>query len=168
MTIRPLPFLTDEAAPKRLETYLRAAIPVVNFMDVRVLSCDVRGIVLEAPLAPNRNHIGTAFGASLHGLATLAAWGLVWLVLEDKPEREIVVGESNMRYRLPAPSTFQARCALPDAGKLWGLRDDYSNRKRARIVLSANIECAGERVADFEGTFVALRGKQQGKPPAAG
>jgi thioesterase domain-containing protein len=159
MTIRPLPFLTDAQAPKRLETYLRAAIPVVNFMDVRVLSCDVRGVVLEAPLAPNRNHIGTAFGASLHGLATLAAWGLVWLTLEDKVEREIVVAASSMRYRAPAPSTFQARCALPDAQQLWALRDDYMNRKRARIVLTASIECAGERVADFEGTFVALKGK---------
>ena len=159
MTIRPPPFLTDPTAPKRLETYLRAAIPLVNAMDVRVLSCDVRGVVLEAPLEPNRNHIGTAFGASLHGVATLAGWGLVWLALEDKPDREIVVGESSMRYRAPAPSTFQARCALPAPDVLWKLRDDYSNRKRARIVLDAVVECAGERVADFEGTFVALKGK---------
>lgn len=161
-TIRPLPFLTDGMAPKRLETYLRAAIPMVNFMDVRVLSCDVRGVVLEAPLAPNRNHIGTAFGASLHGLATLSAWGLVWLTLEDKVEREIVVGQSTMRYRAPAPSTFQARCALPEPTVLWGLRDDYTNRGRGRIVLTAAVECAGERVADFEGTFVAIKGKPKG------
>lgn len=161
MTIRPLPFLTDGMAPRRLETYLRAAIPMVSFMDVRVLSSDVRGVVLEAPLAPNRNHIGTVFGASLHGLATLAAWGLVWLTLEDKADREIVVAQSTMRYRAPAPSTFQARCALPDPEKLWGLRDDFTNKKRARIVLTASIECAGERVADFEGTFVALKGKPQ-------
>jgi len=159
MTIRPLPFLTDEMAPRRLESYLRASIPVVNFMDVRVLSCDIKGVVLEAPLQPNKNHIGTAFGASLHGLATLAGWGLVWLTLEDKPEREIVVAMSSMRYRAPAPSTFQARCALPDADALWGLRDDYTNRRRARIVLDATVTCSGERVADFEGTFVALRGK---------
>lgn len=159
MTIRPLPFLTDPLAPRRLETYLRDAIPVVNFMDVRVLSCDVKGVVLEAPLEPNRNHIGTAFGASLHGLATLASWGLVWLTLEDKTDREIVVAESTMRYRSPVPSTFQARCALPHADVLWGLRDDYTNRRRARVVLDATVTCAGERVADFEGTFVALRAK---------
>ena len=156
---RPLPFLTDGAASQRLERYLRDSIPLVVHMDVCVLSADVRGVVLEAPLAPNRNHVGTAFGASLHGLATLACWGLVWLVLEDHPEREIVVGDSRMRYRRPATATFQARCPLPAPEMLAGLRRDYEARGRARLVLDAQVECGGNRVAEFKGTFVTLRGK---------
>jgi len=154
-----LGFLRDQSAAARLERYLRDAIPLVNHMDVRVLSADIRGVVLEAPLAPNRNHVGTAFGASLHGVATLAGWGLVWLALEEHPEREVVVAESRMRYRLPANATFQARCALPPPESLVELGVNYAARGRARVVLDAHILCGGNRVAEFEGTFVAVRGK---------
>jgi len=153
------PFFVDPGSPQRLERYLREAIPLVVHMDVRVLSADLKGVVLEAPLAPNRNHIGTAFGASLHGVATLAGWGLMWLALEQHAEREIVVVESQMRYRLPANGTFQARCALPTPDALLELNADYATRGRARLVLDAHVECAGNRVAEFEGTFIAMKGK---------
>ena len=128
-------------------------------MDVRVLSADLKGIVLEAPLTPNRNHVGTVFGASLHGLATLSCWGLMWLALEEHGEREIVVVESHMRYRLPATATFQARCPVPAPAALLELSGEYATRGRARLVLDAHVECAGTRVAEFEGTFIATKGK---------
>lgn len=153
------PFFIDPTAALRLEQYLREAIPLVSAMDVRVLSADLKGIVLEAPLAPNRNHVGTAFGASLHGVATLACWGLMWLALEEHAEREIVVGESHMRYRLPATATFQARCPVPPPEALLELSADFATRGRARLVLDAHVECSGTRVAEFEGTFIALKGK---------
>jgi thioesterase domain-containing protein len=158
----PVPFLRDPGAAARLERYVRDSIPLVVHMDVRVLSADIRGVVLEAPLAPNRNHVGTAFGASLHGLATLAGWGLVWLALEEHPEREVVVAESSMRYRLPANATFQARCLLPPAERLAELSADYASRGRARLVLDVHLLCGGNRVAEFEGTFVATRPKRKG------
>ena len=47
-------------------------------MGVKVESLDEDYLTLFAALAPNINHIGTAFGGSLHGLATLACWGVVW------------------------------------------------------------------------------------------
>jgi thioesterase domain-containing protein len=153
------PFFVDPTAAQRLESYLRSAIPLVAAMDVRVLSADLKGIVLEAPLTPNRNHVGTAFGASLHGVATLACWGLMWLALEEHGEREIVVGESHMRYRLPANATFQARCPVPTPDALLELSADSAPRGRARLVLDAHVECAGNRVAEFEGTFIAMKGK---------
>src|SRR5688572_1616471 len=132
MTQSRKPFFVDPDAALRLENYLRASIPLVAHMDVRVLGADLKGIVLEAPLAPNRNHVGTAFGASLHGVATLACWGLMWLALEEHGEREIVVGESQMRYRLPAKGTFQARCPVPAPDSLLELSADYATRGRAR------------------------------------
>ena len=153
------PFFVDPTAPQRLEQYLREAIPLVVHMDVRVLSADLKGIVLEAPLAPNKNHVGTAFGASLHGVATLACWGLMWLALEEHATREIVVGESHMRYRLPANATFQARCPVPPPQALLELSADFATRGRARLVLDAQVECTGTRVAEFEGTFIAFKGK---------
>ena len=152
-------FLTDADAPKRLERYLHEAIPLVTHMDVRVLSADLHGLLLEAPLAPNRNHIGTAFGASLHGLGMLACWGMVWLVLEDEPEREIVVADSRMTYRAPATGTFQARCPLPTPGAVTALREGYRSKGRARLALESSVGTGTKPVATFAGTFVALRHK---------
>lgn len=159
MDAKRKPFFVDPDARLRLERYLREAIPLVVHMDVRVLSADLKGVVLEAPLAPNRNHVGTVFGASLHGVATLACWGLMWLALEEHAEREVVVADSHMRYRLPATATFQARCPVPPPQQLLELSADYATRGRARLVLDAQVECAGSRVAEFEGTFIAIKGK---------
>jgi hypothetical protein len=64
-----------------------------------------------------------------------------------------------MRYRLPAKATFQARCPVPAPDALLELSADYATRGRARLVLDAHVECAGNRVADFEGTFIAMKGK---------
>lgn len=153
------PFFIDPSAPTRLQQYLRDSIPLVTHMDVRVLSADLKGIVLEAPLAPNKNHVGTAFGASLHGVATLACWGMMWLALEEHAEREIVIGESHMRYRLPATATFQARCPVPPPAALLELSAEFATRGRARLVLDAHVECSGTRVAEYEGTFIAFKGK---------
>src|SRR5690606_33240492 len=56
------------------EAFLHAKIPLARAMGVRVERCDSEGLVLTAPLEPNHNHLGTAFGGSLAALATLAGY----------------------------------------------------------------------------------------------
>lgn len=155
-------FADLQTATGRLQDYLHRAIPLVTAMQVSVSAFDGKYLVLRAPLAPNANHQGTGFGGSLHGLATLACWGIVWLLLERLPETNIVVAESRMRYLAPVTSDLVAEARVPGPIALERFRSTLARRGRARVDLAARIvEGAGDR-AVFQATFVASLGRQAG------
>ena len=66
-------------------------------MKVRVASWDEERLVLTAPLAPNHNHLNTAFGGSLSAMATLAGYAMIWLEL-GQGDGHVVIRDSAMRF----------------------------------------------------------------------
>lgn len=142
-------------AVRLLQDYVDHAIPLVPQMQVRVSELTESALVLEAPLAPNRNHIGTVFGGSLNALATLACWGLVWLALHGRGAH-IVIHEGRMKFGKPATGDFSAACRLPDAATLEQFVAQYERRGRARLNLVADVRCEEGVVAEFEGAFAAI------------
>ena len=60
--------------PAALETYLHDHIPLSRAMAVRVVTSAPGHVELAAPLEPNINVHGTAFGGSVSTLGVLAAW----------------------------------------------------------------------------------------------
>lgn len=143
-------------AVRLLQEYLDHSIPLVPQMQIRVIELDQAHLVLGAPLEPNRNHIGTVFGGSLNALATLSCWGLVWLALHGRGA-QIVIREGNMKFRRPATGDFTARCSLPSAEHLQAFSTQFEQRGRAGIELRAEVHCQAARVAEFHGSFVAIK-----------
>ena len=68
-------------APAELEKFLHAKIPLTAAMGIRVVQTGPRQLILEAPLAPNINHLGSVFGGALHTLPTLACYAALWTLL---------------------------------------------------------------------------------------
>lgn len=139
-----------------LERYLHEQIPLTRAMEVHVAECSDARLVLTAPLAPNRNHLQTAFGGSLHTLATLSGYALLWSLLGD-PHAHIVIRESTIRYDRPVRSELRAVCHAPDAETLARFREDFARKDRARLTLEATIEEAGQVAVQFRGVFIARR-----------
>ena len=139
-----------------LERYLREQIPLTVAMDVRVLTCEDTLLALGAPLAPNRNHLQTAFGGSLHALATLSGYGLLWRLLDD-PSAHIVIRESHIRYDSPVTGDFCAVCRTPATKKLERFHSNFARKGKARLELKSTIESGGKVAVTFRGVFVAVR-----------
>lgn len=148
-----------EIRATRLERYMHRTIPLVEQMRVRVAAFDATGLTLAAPLAPNINHERTAFGGSLASLATLACWGYLWLLLEDKPGMHMVVNEAALRYLRPVTQELAARCEAPPEVILRKFLDTLERRGKARIELSAAIHQDGMPCTEYKGSFVAYRGE---------
>ena len=125
-------------------------------MGVRVEEYDGARLILTAPLEPNINHIGTAFGGSLNALAVLCGYGMLWLILQDA-ECHIIIRESSISYERPVNGEIRAICQHPDAHSLLDFKQSLEQRGKARIALTATIETEGKTAARFKGTFVALR-----------
>ena len=143
-------------SPVEITTYLHKNIPITAAMGVEVESSNAEGLVLIAPLEPNHNHLGTAFGGSLSAIATLAGYGVVWLALGD-PNAHVVVGDGTLRFRRPVTKAIRAICVSPAPQVMQHFRDEFARTGKGRLRLEATIEENGEVAVEFEGTFIARR-----------
>jgi len=145
-------------APRDLENYLHEKIPLTAAMGIRVIETGPRRLVLEAPLAPNVNHLGSVFGGALHALPTLACYAALWTLLrEGGVDGHVVVKKSYAHYREPVRGTFRAVCQRPPPGIASEFMDDLRRHKKARMDLESTIEGThGNNAVEFHGSFVAL------------
>ncbi|MEP2774774.1 MAG: YiiD C-terminal domain-containing protein [Luteolibacter sp.] len=147
--------MQKEAPEKTLENFLHSQIPLTRAMDLRVESCGPETLILTAPLEPNHNHLGTAFGGSLATMATLAGYCALWTALGDR-NIHIVVRRSSIEYLRPVTGEIRATCCLPSENKLQRLRKTLSTRGKARLTLDVTISENGSECVRFSGEFVAL------------
>ena len=141
-----------------LQAYLDHSIPLLSHMQVRVGELSSEHFSLVAPLEPNRNHIGTAFGGSLNSLAVLSGWSVIWLLLHARElDAAIVIHEGHMKFQRPASAGFEARCLLPAVEEMNRFIDSLARHGKARSTLQAEVFCENRKVGSFEGGFAATR-----------
>ena len=137
------------------EEFLHRKIPITHAMGVRVTAYDGQTLALEAPLALNHNHLGTAFGGSLSSVATLAGYALLWLELRDR-ECHVVIRESSISFRRPVRGDIRAICRRLDAAAMSKFKDEFARNGKARVRLNVTIDDDGVVAVEFFGTFVAV------------
>ncbi len=137
----------------------RRDMPITEALGITVESASEAELVLRMPLAPNRNHKGTAFAGSLSALATLTGWSILWRTMREVGEMaHVVIQDSTIRYLLPARSDVLASARLPAAGDMERLLTALRRRGKGRITLDVNVrDTAGIVVATFEGRYVVHR-----------
>src|ERR1044072_569216 len=146
--------MDPRAALLEAEKFLHEQIPLTRAMGLRVVVDDDAGFTVEAPVALNSNHLRTAFGGSINAVATLAAYSFLWVELNDTAAH-VVVAQSSIRFLRPVRETIRAKCRRPDKESLDRFRNDFDEKRKARITLRVHVTEGGEIAAEFEGRFVA-------------
>lgn len=142
-----------------LEDYLWEHIPISSAMGVKVNIASLEKVILEAPLTNNINHKKTVFGGSLHAVATLSCWCLLYINLLEllKESVQIVISSSKIEYLAPVTKDFSAECCQPDK-QVWEYFLKTLNKKsKARVCLQAKIFQEEHLCVDYSGTFVAIK-----------
>jgi thioesterase domain-containing protein len=139
--------------------FIHDRIPLARAMDLRLHHYAPEVLVLAAPLAPNVNDKGCAFGGSLASLMTLAGWALVELALERRGEDcDVFVGDSHVRYLEPVWNDFSAEARLAEEAGFDTFFATLAERGKARIDVRCLVPGSGERpAATLEARFVAKR-----------
>ena len=141
-----------------IEGYLHSNIPLSAAMGVQVKVATPERVLLFAPLGPNINHHQTVFGGSGVVLATLSAWTLLHLRLQQEQlDAQLVIQRSSMEYERPIAGDFEAVCRFADASAWQRFRLTLERRGRARMTLNAHLLHASREMGLFVGDFVALR-----------
>lgn len=141
-----------------LENYIHDNIPITQALGIKIDYASAQETVVSAPFANNINHKKTVFGGSLHAIATLACWALLYENFKHATEPvEIVIRHSEIDYLHPVTTDFKAQCLIPEADKWQRFQKILAHKNRARIHLTATIHQAEKIAVAYEGTFAVIK-----------
>lgn len=142
---------------QRLQDFLETEIPLLAHMAVQISRPDARTLRVIAPIGPNSNHHGTAFGGSIAALGIACGWAWTYLRLQEEALAcKLVIQKAAVDYLAPVHADFTAECRLADDSGWQDFTQCLRNRKRARIELSVPTYCDGKRVAQHQAVYAAI------------
>jgi thioesterase domain-containing protein len=147
---------TENFGRDYLQSRIAGEFALARHIGVVVESADDAAVVLRAPLVPNANHKGTAFGGSLYSLAVLTGWAWVTRYLAARGVAvDAVIQESNTRFLAPVHGELRASVAAPPKTQIDKFRKMLQRAGRGRICLRVEIYYDQALATLFEGVFVA-------------
>ena len=129
-------------------------IPISDKMGVKITQFTGYRFEVSALLNANLNPHNSMFAGSVFSMATLAGWGMVWLLMKERNlSADIVLADSHIRYRKPVTDRPRAMVSLDS---LSGDLDRLASGRKARVQLDVTIYSGETKAAMFEGTFVLV------------
>jgi thioesterase domain-containing protein len=149
-------------SPSELEAFIHGQIPLAQALGARVVRADETAAAISTPLAPNRNHMGTAFGGSLSAALILAGYTWLYHAMAARGHSvHVILGRSEVDYLQPVAHDFIAVANAPAPELLAKFLKIFERRGVARLTLHAEIHTPSgdsEKVAcRFTGEFIAER-----------
>ncbi len=149
----------NNSEPERqwLSETLTRQIPLGQAMQLSVARLDHQGIVLSAPLAPNVNDKGTAFGGALVSMMILAGWSLPRVLLRRHDlKAELVIGRCQVHFSSPVDQAFQAVCEWPEQAAIDHFLERLQQQHKGSIDLRPRIVINDEVTASLMARYVAV------------
>lgn len=142
-----------------LQSQVRIDIPITEAMQLRITAWDGNSLRISAPLEPNVNDKGCAFGGSLASVMTLACWCMVKLAMEERGlSGDIYVQDSTARYLAPVWADFSAEARLAYSDTFEEFFSTLEARGKARLSAHCEVRLAdGSTASSLNARFVALR-----------
>lgn len=135
---------------------LRSQVPLIAHMGVDLVSWDGATVMVEAPLAPNLNTHGTAFGGSLYNVAAMTGWSAVHLTLMDAGHTPSVwVAKGEIEYKIPVRGAIRGIASV-DAESRQQLLRAYESKGRAKITLDIVIREGEQDAVILKAVYAAM------------
>ena len=149
--------MTSDTTPAAtLERHILGHIPLARALDLHVGAYTGDRLEMHAPLAPNINDKGCAFGGSMAALLTLAGWGLIELGLRERDLAcDIYVGDSQLRYVEPVWGELRGSARFVETGALETLVAGLHEHGKGRTDVVCEIAGEGRAAALLTARFVA-------------
>ena len=141
----------------QFEAECRTDIPLLDAMQLSFVEYGDLSLTIEAPLAPNINNKGTAFGGSIASICLFAGWAVATLSFVDNDihNTEIVVYKDEMTFERPARGHLIVRAQIETADFEACLdRLTAGDPSRIRLSIRAEVFHDDERCATMRGLYV--------------
>ncbi len=142
---------------EQVRNKLKQQVPLIVHMGVDVVSWDGETVVVEAPLEPNLNTHGTAFGGSLYCVGAMTGWSAVHLTLMDAghvPSVWVVKGE--VEYKKPVRGVLRGTTTVnPELRQK--LLSGYAEKGRVKAGLDVLIKEAQDHAVIMHAVYAAMK-----------
>jgi thioesterase domain-containing protein len=139
-----------------LQNRIVGEFSLARHIGIVVESADDDAVVLCAPLAPNANYKGTAFGGSLYSVAVLTGWAWVTRYLAARGvTADAVIQESSTRFLTPVQGELRASAVAPPVAQIDKFRKMLQRAGRGRIRVRVEIYYGSTLATLFDGVFAA-------------
>jgi thioesterase domain-containing protein len=145
--------------PAALTEFVQTHLPIAQEMGITVEHYDGNSLTLVAPLDPNINDKGTAFGGSIYCVAVFTCWGMVYLKAREYGLQapNVVVAKGEIDYLKPVNGVIRATCSLVDDSVFDEFWLHYQQRGKAKVDLTSQVQDDnGERLAHFSGKYAII------------
>ncbi|HRD64766.1 MAG TPA: YiiD C-terminal domain-containing protein [Candidatus Competibacter sp.] len=147
---------------QEINDYLNHHVPLFQAMQARLERCDESGLSMRAPLEPNINDKGIAFGGSMAAIASLTGWALTRITLREHGETaEIVITDSTLKFLRPVREEVVTECTRPDAAVVERFINSYRQRSKARWNVEVVIRADGKLAMIFNGQYGIFRAAEK-------
>ena len=139
------------------EAECRRDIPLLTAMHLSFVGYDDLALTMEAPLAPNINNKGTAFGGSIASICLFGGWAVATLAFLDNDidNTEIVVYKNEMTFERPARGHLRVNAYLkPDDFEACLARLRARDPERIRLDIHVDLFHEDQRCATMQGLYV--------------
>ncbi|MDH3622050.1 MAG: thioesterase domain-containing protein [Gammaproteobacteria bacterium] len=141
----------------RFEAECRQDIPLLTAMHLSFVDFDNLTLTMEAPLAPNINNKGTAFGGSIASICLFGGWAVSTLAFMDNDihNTEIVVYKNEMTFERPARGHLTVSAYIkPDDFEACLARLKAGDPERIRLDIHVDLFHDDKRCATMRGLYV--------------
>ena len=138
--------------------FLHEQIPLTKSLGLEIISIDEEGARIRAPLAPNHNHLGSAFGGSLSTMMILS--GYIWLyheLLKHGHHAHVILSKEESEYLQPVITDIEVLAVTPGESDWKKFEDSFRRKGIGRIVIHSEIQGESGLFASFRGEFVAKK-----------
>jgi thioesterase domain-containing protein len=124
----------------QMQALLMREIPISQATGFRVREVTKQRTSIWFPLAPNRNHFGSAFGGSLQTAMVLSSYALFHRLMDGlELSAQIVLSHAEVEFTRPVSGDFIALCESPDSGSMAKFLTTLSRRGKARLKLKSHV-----------------------------
>ena len=142
---------------EQFATTCRRDIPLLDAMQLSLLDYRDLSLTMEAPLAPNINNKGTAFGGSIASIGLFGGWAVATLAFMDHgiDNTEIVVYRHEITFERPARGHLVVRVRM-NPGEFATCLEQLraASSKRLRFTIEVEVLHDDERCAAMSGVYV--------------
>ena len=125
-------------------------------MEIKIQDYNEQELITTAPLNPNINDKGTAFGGSLSTITIISAWSLCWLISKELgfDSNNIVIIKNETSFRKPVTKDIVCHTEKPSFEEIKLLKQKLETKKSASLKIQSKIIEDGQTCVDFLGYYV--------------
>lgn len=141
---------------KDLEKKLHNEIPLTKLMEFKINTLEEKKLITLAPLNININDKGTAFAGSLSTMATISAWSVCYLLVDELKYKNpmIAIVDSKILFKKPITKDIVCHTFLPTTKEIETMKDKLKDKNSASIKIKAHIIEDENICLEFEGIYV--------------